>query len=197
MNWMMFKTNLHIEHALNGGEVSLPGTRHKLDGFCVSTNTAYEYHGCIFHGCPTCFPNDRDTIKHPRTAQSMDKLYALTMKKKQYIEYLGIHYVCIWEHEFHQPYKQNHNMKKFIDDLDIVERLYPRESFFGGRTNASKLHYKAKDKEEIKYVDFTSLYPYINKYFRCPIGHPEIITANFKNLDQYFGIAQVKSLPPR
>jgi len=127
----------------------------------------------------------------------MEELYALTMKKKQYIESLGIHYVCIWEHEFHQQYKQNHDMKKFIDDLDIVERLNPRDSFFGGRTNASKLHYKAKDKEEIKYVDFTSLYPYVNKYCRYPIGHPEIITANFKNLDQYFGIAQVKILPPR
>jgi hypothetical protein len=23
LNWMMFKTNLHIEHALNGGEVSV------------------------------------------------------------------------------------------------------------------------------------------------------------------------------
>jgi hypothetical protein len=159
LNWMMFRTNLHIEHALNGGKVSLPGTRYKLDGFCVSTNTAYEYHGCIFHGCPTCFPNDRDNIKHPRTAQSMEELYALTMKKKQYIESLGLHYVCNWEHEFHQQYKQNYDMKKFIDDLDIVERLNPRDSFFGGRTNASKLHYKAKHKEEIKYVDFTSLYP--------------------------------------
>jgi len=70
----------------------------------------------------------------------MEELYALTMKKKQYIESLGIHYVCIWEHEFHQQYKQNHDMKKFIDDLDIVERLNPRDSFLGGRTNASKLH---------------------------------------------------------
>ena len=85
-----------------------------------------------------------------QTAQSMEELYALTMKKKQYIESLGIHYVCNWEHEFHQQYKQNHDMKKFIDDLDIVERLNPRDSFFGGRTNTSKLHYKAKHKEEIK-----------------------------------------------
>jgi len=67
-----------------------------------------------------------------------------------------------------------------------MECLNPRDSFFGGRTNASKLHYKVKDKEEIKYVDFTSLYPYVNKYYRYPIGYPEIITTNFNNLDQYF-----------
>ena len=46
-------------------------------------------------------------------------------------------------------------------------------------------------------VDFTSLYPYINKMGIYPIGHPEIIGSDFKNISEYFGIAKVTILPPR
>jgi hypothetical protein len=35
---------IHIQHALNGGEHLVPNTKYKLDGFCVVTKTAYEYH---------------------------------------------------------------------------------------------------------------------------------------------------------
>jgi len=34
-------------------------------------------------------------------------------------------------------------------------------------------------------VDFTSLYPYIQKYGEFPIGHPIIITENFESIDSY------------
>jgi hypothetical protein len=46
-------------------------------------------------------------------------------------------------------------------------------------------------------VDFTSLYPWTNKYQRYPVGHPEAITRDFRNINTYFGIAKVKMLPPR
>ena len=74
---------------------AVPWTKYKLDGYCEATNTAYEYHGCVFHGCEVCFPVDREQTKHPYTGQSMSELYALTLKKKAYIERLGMKYVCI------------------------------------------------------------------------------------------------------
>jgi len=38
-----------------------------------------------------------------------------------------------------------------------------------------RLHYKANNNDEtIKYVDVMSLYPYICKYFKFPVGHPII-----------------------
>jgi len=38
-----------------------------------------------------------------------------------------------------------------------------------------RLHYKANDNDEtIQYVDVMSLYPYICKYFKFPVGHPVI-----------------------
>ena len=93
MQWLVWKArpnNIIIQHALNGGEMSLPGTRYKLDGYSKTTNTAFEYHCCVFHGCPACFSVDREETKHPFTDRSMSELYALTMKKKAYIEGLGM-----------------------------------------------------------------------------------------------------------
>ena len=29
-----------------------------LDGCCEDTHTAYEFHGCFYHGCSKCFPAD-------------------------------------------------------------------------------------------------------------------------------------------
>ena len=37
-----------------------------------------------------------------------------------------------------------------------------------------RLHYNARMNETIKYFDVMSLYPYIWKYFKFPVGHPII-----------------------
>ena len=37
-----------------------------------------------------------------------------------------------------------------------------------------RLHYKVQENETIQYVDIMSLYPYICKYFKFPVGHPRI-----------------------
>lgn len=44
---------------------------------------------------------------------------------------------------------------------------------------------------------FFSLYPYVNKYSRYPVGHPEVITEHFQDLGSYFGIAKVEIVAPR
>ena len=197
LEWVSRRDNIKIRHALNGGEIRLPGTRYRLDGYAYETNTAFEYQGCVYHGCPRCFPEDREETKHPLTQQSMSELYALTMKKKSYIESLGMKYLCMWEHEFRETYRNDPELRHYLQNLDITDRLDPRESFFGGRTNASQLYYRTKEDEKIEYVDFTSLYPWVNKTCKYPVGHPEVITSDFKEIDQYFGIAKVRILPPR
>ena len=63
--------------------------------------------------------------------------------------------------------------------------------------NAATLHYKIKEGETIEYVDFTSLYPAVNKYDKYMVGHPQIILCNFKSIDKYFCLAQVSVLPPQ
>jgi hypothetical protein len=128
------------------------------------------------------------------------ELYALTLEKERILKEMGFEYVSIWEHEFRQQLRDNPELSDHVALLDLQERLDPRESFFGGRTGATRLHYKADIEagEIIQYVDFTSLYPWVNKYGRYPVGHPEIIVDGFDpTLQSYFGIAKVQILAPK
>ena len=50
-----------------------------------------------------------------------------------------------------------------------------REAFFGGRTEVFVSYYETKEGEKIHYLDFTSLYSYINKYGIYPVGHPRTL----------------------
>jgi len=44
----------------------------------------------------------------------------------------------------------------------------------GGRTEAMVHHYAIREGETIQYYDVMSLYPYVCKYFKFPVGHPKI-----------------------
>jgi hypothetical protein len=52
--------------------------------------------------------------------------------------------------------------------------LNTRDLLYGGRTEATRLHYKVGERESIQYVDVMSLYPFVCKYFKIPVGHPVI-----------------------
>ncbi|XP_062568063.1 uncharacterized protein LOC134230308 [Saccostrea cucullata] len=205
LEWLMEKSlkrgkPVFIRHALNEGEYRVPGTNYRCDGFTETPNgmgTIYEFYGCVFHGCRTCFPHDRYKTKLPSTNQTIDELFTMTKRREQELKDLGYKVVTIWEHQFKYQLNKNLELQQFILNLDLQDRLNPRDSFFGGRTNAIKLHYKAQKGETIQYYDFTSLYPWTNKYCRYPIGHPTIITDNFEDLSLYFGLAKIKKLPPR
>ena len=54
----------YVCHVDNEGEFAIPGTPYHADGYCVDNNTIYEFHGCFFHGCPSCYPVRHE--KHQR-----------------------------------------------------------------------------------------------------------------------------------
>lgn len=59
------------------------------------------------------------------------------------------------------------------------------------------LHTVASEGGEIRYVDVTFLYLWVNKNARYPIGHPTILTQpRDQNIASYFGIALVDILAP-
>ncbi|CAC5368814.1 unnamed protein product [Mytilus coruscus] len=196
LEWMMNEENVFIQHALNRGEFKIPGTKFHVDGYCQETNDVFEFLGCHWHGCRKCFPCERSETKTPLTKQSMEELYVVTKKREQTIRGLGYGYRRIWEHDFACRLNSNKRLKIFAENHEIEERLDPRHAFFGGRTDTTKLYHKVGKDEQIKYVDFTSLYTWTNKYCRYPLHHPEIITNNFDDLDKYFGLCHVKILPP-
>lgn len=118
----------------------------------------------------------------------------MTINREKELQHMGYKLITVWEHQFKYHLDKNTALQQFVATLDLQDRLDPRDSFFGGRTNAIKLHYQAKEDETIQYYDFTSLYPWTNKYCRYPVGHP---TNNFQDMAHYFGLAKIKILPPR
>nr|XP_054749769.1 uncharacterized protein LOC129255439 [Lytechinus pictus] len=66
-----------------------------------------------------------------------------------------------------------------------------------GRTGLPRLYYKAGKLEKIGYVDVCSLYPWVNKVGKYPVGHPQIITENFSNIEEYEGLIKCQVFPPR
>lgn len=73
----------------------------------------------------------------------------------------GYEVVEMWEHDFMRKKKEDPELQAFLSTHSLQDRLNPRDAFFGGRTNAVKLFHKG----DAKYVDFTSLYPWVSILF--------------------------------
>jgi hypothetical protein len=51
LKWLSYtveKNDVYIQHKRNGGEKTVG--RYSLDGYDEETHTAYEFHGCFWHG---------------------------------------------------------------------------------------------------------------------------------------------------
>lgn len=203
MEYMSNKLGRQIIHARNAGEhcIRTNGHRYKVDGYdphAPEGPTVHSYLGCIFHG-HSCLEN-RNFTKHPRTNFTLKEMHEQTLAREKDIKEAGYIVKSIYECQFDKMIKENEGIRKFVNELDIPQRMKIREAFYGGRTSVFKLHCEADTEagEEIHYLDFCSLYPYINKTGRLPLKHPEIITRDFDmTMKSYFGIAHVKILPPR
>jgi hypothetical protein len=63
-----------------------------------------------------------------------------------------------------------------------IDRML-RPAARGGRVDLHYMYWKAKEGQRGFYVDFTSLYPWVNRYGRYPVGHPEHLIAAESDLD--------------
>jgi hypothetical protein len=188
LKYLSLKHNNNIKHACNGGEQKVGSL--KVDGICG--NTVYQFHGCYFHGCPTCF-NPATVNKH--SGKQMSDLYDATLKHEEAIKN-KYELVTIWEHEF----DSNKDMTSItLSEYDLIEPPKYRDAFYGGRTEPFKLIYDFQHfNQKGKYIDVCSLYPTVMYYDRYPIGHPvKIIKPQQIWNDDWFGFIHCKILPPR
>ena len=200
LNYRQLTEGVQIKHAANGrGEVRVPGTHYFADGLARTALgiTLYHFEGCTIHSCLKCFPYDRKTMKNPINGKTLEKAYQETVTRNARLSELGYILISIWACEFEILVDSDPpGLAAIIEQYDHLGRLDIRQSFHGGRVNAIKLHHKARTGERISYFDVTSLYPFCQKYARYAIGHPMIITENFKPLNEYFGIIKVTVDPP-
>ena len=101
-----------------------------------------------FLGCPECY-KDRDNVNR-HNQKTMEQLYKDTLKKVNYLESHGFVVVQKWECELKKELKEDEEMKQFFDEYEIVDPLQPRDAFYGGRTNATKLFHLCQGNEKIK-----------------------------------------------
>ena len=103
------RTGLNIRHQVNGREKRIGNL--PVDGWCAQTRTAYQFHGCFWHGCPKCHADPEET--NPKNGKTMAVLLADT---KKHTAYLRRHvkviemWECEWKRERDPPPRQKWTM---------------------------------------------------------------------------------------
>lgn len=206
------KDNVHIKHALNGGEerIRMENRINPVDGYCAETNTIYSFAGCFWHGCSRCYDSH---TKHPLKTYSFPdsqsgemvtknvKMHEVLMQFEEQNNWLrrrGYTVVVMWECDWDRLVKLD-KIECNRDDLQVREPLNPRDSYKGGRTEALMTYYKVSGNEKLHYVDVTSMYPAVMAQNAYPIGPPTILKRGrdlMIPIDQLFGAAKVRIRSP-
>jgi hypothetical protein len=194
LKYLSQKQNIQIKHAKNGGEQKI-GSFY-VDGFCEERKLIFEFQGCLWHGCDTCYAEGTfNPIKRRLNSSLFEQTRVRLEKIKAELPEYEI--IQMWEHNWDHLCKTNASVMTFVKEYGGEAPLYPRDALRGGRTNAIKTYHRCAPGEKIRYIDFTSLYPYVMKYGRYPLGHPTMITENFDPSKKYFGLIKCKILAPR
>ena len=94
LTWESAKSGCTIRHQVNGREKRI-GKR-RVDGRCAETRTAYQFHGCFWHGCPKCYDQNETNSVNGKT---MAVLLEDTKKNTAYLR-CHVHVVEMWECEW-------------------------------------------------------------------------------------------------
>ena len=151
-----------MRHANNDGELTEKRVLHFLvDGLHVQNHIFYEFHGCLWRGCPRCHPHHRDQQAKFHPDCTIQELHEATQQKHRLLRQHGHDLQIIWVCDWDREAKRNEDLKQILASYEMVQPLNPRDAFFfffggggGGRTDAACLHHHG---EQIKYVDVTSL----------------------------------------
>ena len=122
LEWEAKKRGIHIHHARcgHGGERQILGAR--VDGYHQESKTVFQFHGCLWHGCEKCYPEDRQGLVHQNTRQgkvisrlddqkkpmNRKTAYELTLQRTQFLRKNGYRVVEKWEHEKPTPWANTH-----------------------------------------------------------------------------------------
>ena len=137
------RTEDRVTHAGNRGEHAIvtPTRVCYVDDFHPVTQTVYEFHGCVWHGCPRYHPNCR-LVPRVHQDRSMEEVYDAACAKTALLRSMGFTVVEMWECFWDDLSKHDPRLIQFPHTLEIVEPLDPRHAFYGGRTGATCLYHK-------------------------------------------------------
>ena len=108
LTWESAKSGCAIRHQANGREKRIG--KLPVDGWCAQTHTAYQFHGCYFHGCPKCHQPEETNKLNGKT------MVTLLANTKKHTAYLRRHvkvvemWECTWKRERVPPPRQKWQM---------------------------------------------------------------------------------------
>ena len=108
LTWESVRTERSIRHQVNGREKRIG--KLPVDGWCAKTHTAYQFHGCYFHGCPKCYD---ETEMNSMNGKTMAELLANTKANTAYIRRF-VDVAEMWECESKEKRIES-DTKRFID----------------------------------------------------------------------------------
>jgi hypothetical protein len=102
-------------------------------------------------------------------------MYEETMARLHKIKDAGYRVVSNWACEYKKHLRNTSGLENELSSLPYVKNtpINIRYALYGYRIEASKTYYRVVE-GEINYVDVISLYPYIRKYGKFPVGHPKV-----------------------
>ena len=117
LSYMAHAHNIHIRHRLNHYEKRFGARRLPVDGWCQETQTIYQFHGCLWHGCECV-----NASHNPVTGKSMQELREETTRNTQYLKSLGFTVVEMRECEWRRLRQHDPEIKAFVRRLPAPPR---------------------------------------------------------------------------
>ena len=109
LTWEAAKNGCTIRHQGNGREKRIG--KLPVNGWCAETRTAYQFHGCFWHGCPKCHTDPEET--NPKNNKTMATLLADTKKHttflRRHVKVVEM-WECDWKRERDPPPRQKWKM---------------------------------------------------------------------------------------
>ena len=103
-----------IMHQTNGREKRVG--KLFVDGWCAATRTAYQFHGCYFHGCSNCYdPQEKNAVN----GKTMAKLLEDTRKNTAYLR-RHVQVVEMWECQWKRESKASPHPKWNMTQNEIL-----------------------------------------------------------------------------
>ena len=109
LTWEAAKNGCTIRHQVNGREKRIG--KLPIDGWCAQTRTAYQFHGCFWHGCPKCHtdPEETNTLNGKTMGTLLENTRRNTAYLRRHVETVEM-WECDWKELRDEP-----DVKIFLD----------------------------------------------------------------------------------
>ena len=161
--WLAYlscRNGIDIQHIHNSGQVRIGRHGVKVDGFCATNKTIYEFLGCYWHG-HTCLER--------RDCEEQQERLHHTRSKLQYVVELGYNIEVMWECEWKKMCKEDQSVGRFVSRFNDI--WYP---------NWSPLSTQDQVVGAVRQGEFFGL-------VECDIHVPEEIHDKFSEMCPIFG----------